>query len=97
MVQPSDAITDRRLPMMRMPQAIHTVPAVSVLDALVAHGADLLAGIRVRLVRQRTCAIVEGLTDAQAADAGIDRSAVLPPRPTIEVETGLMNRLMSMR
>ena len=38
-----------------------------------------------------------GLTDAQLADAGIDRWSIHHPRPTLEVERGLMTKLMAMR
>lgn len=48
-----------------------------------------------RLARQRK--IVSELSDEQLSDAGIDRSAIVPPRPVIEVDAGLMAKLMSMR
>jgi uncharacterized protein YjiS (DUF1127 family) len=38
-----------------------------------------------------------GLSDAQLADAGIDRWSIDAPRPSIEVKAGLMANLMSMR
>jgi hypothetical protein len=37
------------------------------------------------------------LSEQQLKDAGVDRWTVLTPRPTIEVEAGLMQELMSMR
>jgi hypothetical protein len=40
---------------------------------------------------------LESAGHRQLADAGIDASAILPPRPTITVEAGLMTTLMSMR
>lgn len=40
---------------------------------------------------------VSELTDAQLADIGVERAAIAPPRPTIEVDGRLMRRLLSMR
>ncbi|MFM9848105.1 MAG: hypothetical protein ACKVP3_13200 [Hyphomicrobiaceae bacterium] len=37
------------------------------------------------------------LTDAQLFDAGIDRWSIHQPRPSMQVEAGLMTKLMSMR
>lgn len=37
------------------------------------------------------------LTDAQLADIGVERSAIAPPRPAIEVDGAVMRRLMSLR
>ncbi len=37
------------------------------------------------------------LTDAQLADIGVERSSIMPRRPTIFVDGALMRRLMSLR
>jgi uncharacterized protein YjiS (DUF1127 family) len=45
--------------------------------------------------RDRT--VLHELSDAQLDDAGIDRFAIRPRKPSIEIEAGLMTRLMLMR
>lgn len=57
---------------------------------------QLIDGLRARLALARTRRIVLALDAAQLDDAGIDVSAILPPRPTIVVDAGLMRRLMTM-
>ena len=62
---------------------------------------DRAASLLVHVEKRRTLAgnrrVLDQLSDAQLKDAGIDRWAIRPPRPTIEVEAGLMTKLMSMR
>ena len=41
--------------------------------------------------------IVSDLSEAQCKDAGIDRLAARPDKPSIEIEAGLMAKLMQMR
>lgn len=59
--------------------------------------ARVVAAWRERAALARARQVVRDLEDWQLADAGIDASAILPPRPTITVEAGLMTTLMSMR
>jgi hypothetical protein len=59
--------------------------------------ARVVATWRERAALARARQVVRDLDDWQLADAGIDASAILPPRPTITVEAGLMTTLMSMR
>lgn len=56
-----------------------------------------VAKLQARLTLERTRKVVRTLGGRQLADAGIDASAVLPPRPTFMVDPRLMARLMSMR
>lgn len=53
--------------------------------------------LQVRLELARARRLVRVLDDRQLADAGIDASTVLSPRPTFPVDSRLMTRLMSMR
>jgi len=54
------------------------------------------ARLRARLALARARRIVRALDAAQLADAGIDASTILLPRPTITIEAGLMTKLMTM-
>lgn len=83
--------------MLQLPHATRTIPAFGLVESLIGRAVYLAARFQERRSLTRTRAIVRGLSGAQLADAGIDRSAVLPPQPTIEVEAGLMARLMEMR
>jgi hypothetical protein len=56
-----------------------------------------LASLQSRLALARARATVLALDAAHLADAGIDAAAILPARPTIVVEAGLMSRLMTMQ
>jgi hypothetical protein len=60
-------------------------------------GEALLASMRKRRQAARDRNTLAGLSDAQLADAGIDRWSIDAPRPSIEVKAGLMANLMSMR
>jgi hypothetical protein len=59
--------------------------------------ANLLVRVQKRRRLARNRSILDQLSDAQLEDAGIDRWAIRRCRPTIEVEAGLMTKLMSMR
>lgn len=58
--------------------------------------ARAVAAWRERIALAHARRVVRDLDDRQLADAGIDAS-ILPPRPTITVDAGLMTTLMSMR
>jgi len=47
--------------------------------------------------RARTRRVVAALSAEQLADVAIDRATVVPDRPVIEVERGLMDRLLNLR
>jgi uncharacterized protein YjiS (DUF1127 family) len=83
--------------MLHTPHATRTIPAVGLVESLIRRAAHLLAQLQERRRLARARKVVRSLSDAQLADAGIDRDAVLPPQPTIEVEARLMARLMEMR
>ena len=78
-------------------QATKTTSAADFFELLSDGTARLLAQAQKsrRLARNR--GVLDNLSDAQLDDAGIDRLAIRRPRPTIEVEAGLMTKLMSMR
>lgn len=71
--------------------------SVSRSNRLLDWAARAAAELRARLALARARKIVIALDEKQLSDAGIDTSKILPPRPTITVEAGLMTRLMSMR
>ena len=82
----------------------HTIhhPAPAIFSApsavnLVAGVTMLMAGLAAWRAQARTRAVVAALSPEQLADVAIDPHAVLPSRPTLEVESGLMAKLMSMR
>lgn len=56
-------------------------------------GAKLLAAHRARA----TARLVGTLADEQVADCGIDRSKITGNVPVMEIERGLMDRLMNAR
>ena len=57
-----------------------------------------VAGLGVRAKRAAAQPpLLPDLTDAQLEDIGVERSAIAPTRPTIEVDGALMRRLMSLR
>jgi len=71
-----------------------SIPTSPFLPALAA----LIGGTVRSCVANVSCRrAVAGLTDRQLADTGIERSAVLGDRPTIEIEPGVMGYLMSLR
>jgi hypothetical protein len=71
--------------------------AADVFDLLSVGAATLFTAIQKRRQAARARDTLAGLTDAQLADAGIDRWSIHHPRPTLEVERGLMTKLMAMR
>ncbi len=83
-----------------MPQAsrqtTEIASAVSFFELLSDRAASLLAQVQKRRKLARDRRVLDQLSDAQLKDAGIDRWAI-SPRPTIEVEAGLMTQLMAMR
>ncbi|HEU4380937.1 MAG TPA: hypothetical protein VFR73_20395 [Hyphomicrobiaceae bacterium] len=79
------------------PQAAKTADASGLFD-LVRDGTQaLLASIRQGRQAARDRSAIAALSDAQLADAGIDRWSIEAPCASIEVEAGLMANLMSMR
>lgn len=78
-------------------QTTKIASAASFFDLLLKGAANLMAPVQKRLRQARNQRILEQLSDAQLEDAGIDRWAIRNPGPTIEVEAGLMTKLMSMR
>jgi uncharacterized protein YjiS (DUF1127 family) len=84
-----------------MPQAsrqtTEIASAVSFFELLSDRAARLLVQVQKRRKLARDRRVLDQLSDAQLKDVGIDRWAIRPLRPTIEVESGLMTKLMSMR
>jgi uncharacterized protein YjiS (DUF1127 family) len=78
-------------------QAAKLANATSLFDLWKEGGGALLASIRQRRQAARDLAALGALSDAQLADAGIDRGDIDAPRPSIAVKAGLMANLMSMR
>jgi uncharacterized protein YjiS (DUF1127 family) len=78
-------------------QAAKPADATSLFDLVRDGGSALLASIRQRRQAARDSSTLEALSDAQLADAGIDRCSIEVPRPAVEVKAGLMANLMSMR
>jgi uncharacterized protein YjiS (DUF1127 family) len=78
-------------------QTTKIASAASFFDLLLKGATNLLAPVQKRRRLARDQRILEQLSDAQLEDAGIDRWAIRHPRPTVEVEAGLMTKLMSMR
>ena len=83
-----------------------TIPSRTAASPLWTGGASgmLAAGVatfaaraRLRLREARHARELSGLSDKQLADIGVGRSVIEPARPTIEVDAGLMRKLMSMR
>jgi uncharacterized protein YjiS (DUF1127 family) len=71
--------------------------ATSLFDQLGEGCSALFASIRQRRQAARDLATLGALSDAQLADAGIDRGSIEAARPSVEVKAGLMANLMSMR
>jgi uncharacterized protein YjiS (DUF1127 family) len=78
-------------------QSAKPASATSLLDQLAEGCSALLASMRQRRQAARDLAMLEALSDAQLADAGIDRASIEAPRASMEVKAGLMANLMSMR
>ncbi len=78
-------------------QTTKIASAASFFDLLLKGAANLVVLVKKRRRLARNQRILEQLSDAQLEDAGIDRWAIRNPGPTIEVEAGLMTKLMSMR
>ncbi len=57
----------------------------------------LRIAMRALMARRRTRQVVQGLSDAQLRDSGIDRAAVLGSRPVIEHDARLSTYLASLR
>lgn len=80
--------------------ARHTTTITSATDLLGLLGngtTQLLAKLQERRRLARDRKLMDELSDAQLADAGIDRFDSRANRPTLTVERGLMSNLMSMR
>jgi uncharacterized protein YjiS (DUF1127 family) len=74
-----------------------TTTAADLVDLLSVGAATLFTSIQKRRQAAHDRDTLAGLSDAQLADAGIDRWSIHHPRPTLEVERGLMTKLMEMR
>lgn len=74
-----------------------TTTAADLLDLVNDGAAALFTSIQKRRQAAHDRATLAGLSDAQLADAGIDRWSIHQPRPSLQVEAGLMTKLMSMR
>lgn len=57
----------------------------------------LSMAMRALMARRRTRQIVQGLSDVQLRDSGIDRAAVLGNRPVIDHDVRLATYLASLR
>lgn len=57
----------------------------------------LSMSMRALMARRRTRQVVQGLSDAQLRDSGIDRAGVLGNRPVIERDVRLATYLASLR
>lgn len=68
-------------------------------DAAEGNGlADRLCNAMLTVIaRRQTRRVVQGLSEAQLRDIGIDRTAVLGDRPVIEVDVRLATYLASLR
>ena len=68
-------------------------------DAAEGNGlADKLCNAMLMVIaRRQTRRVVQGLSEAQLRDIGIDRTAVLGNRPVIEVDVRLATYLASLR
>lgn len=78
----------------------HPAPAAILVpsaESLSARMTSLMAGLTAWRAQARTRTVVAALSPEQLADVAIDPQAVLPSRPVLEVDGGLMAKLMSMR
>ena len=74
-----------------------TSTAADLFDLLSVGAATLFTSMQKRRQAAHHRNALAELTDAQLADAGIDRWSIHHPRPTHEVARGLMTTLMEMR
>lgn len=74
-----------------------TTTAADLLDLLNDGAAALFTSIRKHRQAARDRDTLAGLSEAQLADAGIDRWSIHAPRPSMPIEAGLMTKLMEMR
>ena len=75
-----------------------TITSAADLLGLLGNGtASLVAKVQERRRLARDCRLMDELSDAQLADAGIERCRSRANRPILAVEPGLMSNLMSMR
>jgi uncharacterized protein YjiS (DUF1127 family) len=71
-------------------------PAGKAGGSIAAVFVNLVARVSARLQRTRAENELRSLSDEQLTDIGVDRSAIEPPRPVIEIDAALTRRLMSM-
>jgi uncharacterized protein YjiS (DUF1127 family) len=76
--------------------AFRPLPLGSGAGSIAAGIASFLARLHALLRRAQATSELRGLSDEQLADVGLDRAAIEPRRPAIEVDAALMRRLMSM-
>jgi len=78
-----------------------TTQDIELTDGADAEGnglADKLCNAMLTVIaRRQTRRVVQGLSEAQLRDIGIDRTAVLGNRPVIEVDARLATYLASLR
>ena len=72
------------------------VPVGKLTGGIAAGVAALASWARTRLQRRECAQELRALTDDQLRDVGIDRAAIEPARPVLEIEGSLMRRLTSM-
>jgi uncharacterized protein YjiS (DUF1127 family) len=78
-------------------QAAKPAVATSPFDLLRDASAAVFGSIQSHRQAARDRAILAQLSDAQLADAGIERGSIEAARPMVEVKAGLMANLMSQR
>ncbi len=78
-------------------KAFETTLVGSLLEALCHPGARLLAQVQLHRRSASSRKALSELSEEQLKDAGIDYWKTVPPQPIIDVEAGLMQKLMSMR
>lgn len=71
--------------------------SAGLIELVRSQAVSILGNIQTRRRAVKSCEVIAELDDRQLSDAGIDRTSVIGPRPSIEVEAGLMRKLMSMR
>lgn len=75
----------------------HRMLAADFLGLLFDGAASLAAKIQQNRKQAHTRKVLGELTEQQLKDIGVERSAVSPSRPAVEVPAGLMDKLMAMR
>lgn len=78
-------------------QALQTTSTLDIFGVFADGASSLLSKFAAHRRQTRIARVLGELSDAQLADVGIDRQAISPSRPTLEVKAGLMSNLMSMR